>query len=168
MANDFSFCFASLLGWVDWLPIAAFERIRNFTLVLGLSGIATGILLYINHKRHLDRVLSEKPSERIANFEMRKFRRRAVTSVMITSVGLMMAALFWVTDAKVFSSFILMILTLLVGILGIAFVDMFSVGLHQIGTPDERSQKAMIEEYLQKRQKEKDAEEQAAKQTESK
>ena len=77
---------------------------------------------------------------------------------MITSVGCMLAALFWVTEAKIFAAFILMILTLLLGILGIAIIDLFSVGLHEIARPDE-SQKEKIQEYLRQREARKKEEE---------
>jgi hypothetical protein len=121
-------------------------------LALGIGGIAGGILLFINHKKFLDQQLASDANDRVKSFEMRKFRRRTIASAMITSAGTMMAALYWVTDVKVFSIFILMILSLLVGILGVAFFDLFSVGIQQIATPDERSQKAMIEEYLKNRE----------------
>ena len=131
--------------------LGAFESIRNYTLALGVGGIAGGILLFVNHKKHLDQKLASDANDRVKAFEIRKFRRRTVVSAMVTSAGTMMAALYWVTDVKVFSIFILMILSLLVGILGVAFFDLFSVGIQQIATPDERSQKAMIEEYLKTR-----------------
>ena len=72
---------------------------------------------------------------------------------MITSVGCIMSALFWVSDGRVFSIFILMTLGLLVAILGVAFIDMFSVGLHQIASPDQKAEQAMVEEYLRQREK---------------
>ena len=46
-----------------------------------------------------------------------------------------------------------MALGLLVGILLIAFIDMFSVGLHEIATPDQKAEKAMVDEYLRQREK---------------
>ncbi len=142
-------------GTNDWPTpslVGAFESIRSYTLALGIGGIAGGILLFINHKKFLDQQLASDANDRVKSFEMRKFRRRTIASAMITSAGTMMAALYWVTDVKVFSIFILMILSLLVGILGVAFFDLFSVGIQQIATPDERSQKAMIEEYLKNRE----------------
>ena len=141
-----------LTGLSDSLLVGAFENIRNYTLAFGIAGLAGGVLLFVNHKRRLDGVLVSGANERIKAFETRKYRRRTVVSSMVASAGCMMAALYWVTDAKVFSAFILMILTLLLGILGVALFDLFSVGLHQISTPDEDSQKAMIEDYLRKRE----------------
>ncbi len=46
-----------------------------------------------------------------------------------------------------------MILTLLLGIMGMALIDLFSVGLRQLGTPDKEAEKRMIEEYLRQREK---------------
>ena len=131
--------------------VGAFESIRNYALALGVGGIAGGILLFVNHKKYLDQQLASDANERVKSFEIRKFRRRTIVSAMVTSAGTMMAALYWVTDVKVYSIFIMMILSLLVGILGVAFFDLFSVGIEQIATPDARSQKAMIEEYLKTR-----------------
>ena len=134
------------------LLLAEFESIRNYTLAIGIGGIAGGILLFINHKRQLDTQLASDANERVKGFEIRKFRRRSAASAMIMSAGLMMAALYWVTEPKVFAVFIMMILTLLLGILGVALMDLFSVGIQQIATPDESSQKKMIEEYLKSRE----------------
>ena len=131
--------------------VAAFESIRNYSLVLGLGGMAAGVLLFINHKRRLVEMLASDSAERVKEYESRKYRRRATASAMIASVGCMLAALYWVIDARIFSVFIMMILSLLVGILGVALIDLFSVGLQQIASPDDQSRKAMIEEFLRKR-----------------
>ncbi len=149
----------SLLGASELLQglvftglIAAFDNIRNYALVLGIGGIAAGILLFFHHKRHLQEMLSSSVAERVKIYESRKYRRRATASAMIASVGCMLAALYWVHDARVFSMFILMILSLLIGILGVALIDLFSVSLQQIATPDDQSRKAMIEEFLRQRE----------------
>ena len=144
---------AALPGdWILSISVVGMQgNIRNYALAFGFAGIAGGVLLYINHKRRIDDVLVSDAGERVKKFEIRKYRRRTVVSSMVASAGCMMSALYWVTDAKVFSALILMILTLLIGILGTALFDLFSVGLHQIATPDEASQKAMIEDYLRLR-----------------
>lgn len=133
--------------------IGAFESIRGSALALGVAGIVGGITLFLNHRRHWEEVASSDAAQRIVKFELRKFRRRSINSGMITSAGLMMAALFWVTEERVFSVFILMILGLLVAILGVALIDLFSVGLQQIATPDPKAERAMVEEYLRQREK---------------
>jgi hypothetical protein len=142
----------TVIGMVFNVP----GHVRNYALAFGIAGLVGGVLLFINHKRRVNEVLASDASERVKTFETRKYRRRTVVSAMVASAGCMLAALYWVTDAKVFSAFILMILTLLVGILGVALFDLFSVGLHQIATPDEASQKAMIEDYLRKREEQAD------------
>ena len=108
---------SSVIGLLGLL--AAFENIRIYTLALGIGGIVGGILLFINHKKSLDSVLASDSADRVMEYEMRKYRRRATVSAMVASVGCMLSALYWVNDARVFSVFILMILSLLVGILGV-------------------------------------------------
>ncbi len=149
---------SSSLNFIIPLIAAAFDGVRGYSLFLGLGGLACGVLLFLNHKWHLDSVLESGVADRIKDFESRKFRRRAIASSMITSVGFMLAALYWVTEPKIFTAFILMILTLLLGILGIAIIDLFSVGLHEIARPDE-SQKEKIQEYLRQREVKKKEEE---------
>lgn len=133
--------------------LGAFENVKNVALAMGLGGLAGGIILFVNHKRHLATVLAKEKDKRIVAYENRKFRRRAIVSAMIASAGCMMAALYWVVDVRIFAVFILMILGLLVAILGVALIDLFSVGLHQIATPDPKAHKAMVEEYLRQRKK---------------
>lgn len=129
------------------------DSVRLYSLVLGIGTLAGGVLLLLNHKRQLDEVLGSRPESRIADFEQRKYRRRASASTMIACLGCLLAGLYWVTDEKVFAIFILMILTLLVGIFGLAIFDLFSVGLHHIATPDQKEQKKLIQEYLREREK---------------
>jgi len=138
---------------IPCLIVGVFENVRFYSLALGIGGLTGGILLFANHKRHLDSILASDADDRTRAFETRKYRRRAIVSAMIASVGCMMAALYWVRDAKVYSAFILMILTLLLGIMGLALIDLFSVGIQQIGTPDKDAEKRMIEEYLRQREK---------------
>ena len=132
--------------------LGAFEGIKGFSLVLGMGAVASGVFLFLNHRRHLAEVMSDAQKKRILAFEIRKYRRRTAISAMITSTGFMLAALNWVNEPRVFTVFILMILGLLLGILVIAFFDLFLVGLQQIATPDPKSQKAMIEAFLKQRE----------------
>ncbi|MFK7766442.1 MAG: hypothetical protein AB8B55_04425 [Mariniblastus sp.] len=157
-----SICFGDIVPVIadaSILVVAAFERARGSSLVLGLGTLAAGILLFLSHKRHLDSVWASNVADRIKDFESRKFRRRAIANAMITSVGFMLASLYWVTEPKILSIFVMMILTLLLGILGIAIIDLFSVGLHEIARPDE-SQKEKIQELLRQREAKKKEEEQ--------
>lgn len=133
--------------------LAASENFLVYTLALGLCGIVTGFLLLFAHKRAYVTAMRAEDSERIRSFESKKYRRRSIVSSMVASTGCMMAALFWVTEPKTFVIFILLILTLLLGILVIAFIDLFSVGLHTITKTDDAARKAMVEEYLRQRKK---------------
>lgn len=132
--------------------LGAFEGIKGFSLMLGIVAIASGLFLFLNHRRHLNDIMSDPQNKRILAFEIRKYRRRTAISAMITSTGFMLAALNWVNEPRVFTIFIMMILGLLLAILVIAFFDLFLVGLQQIATPDPRSQKAMIEAFLKQRE----------------
>ena len=135
------------------LLLGVTESIRGYSLGIGICGFIGGVFLFLSHRRHLDGVVNSDAPERIVKFELRKFRRRSIVSAMITSVGCIMSALFWVSDGRVFSIFILMTLGLLVAILGVAFIDMFSVGLDQIASPDQKAEQAMVEDYLRQREK---------------
>jgi hypothetical protein len=132
--------------------LGAFDGIKGVSLILGMFAVASGVFLFLNHRRHLTEVMSDTQNKRILAFEVRKYRRRTTISAMITSTGFMLAALNWVNEPRVFTVFIMMILGLLLGILVIAVFDLFLVGLQQIATPDPRSQKAMIEAFLKQRE----------------
>lgn len=135
------------------LLLGVTESIRGYSLAIGLCGFFAGVFLFLSHRRQWEQVANSDASDRVVKFELRKFRRRSIVNAMITSVGCIMSALFWVTDGRVFSIFILMTLGLLVAILGVAIIDMFSVGLHEIATPDQKAEKAMVDEYLRQREK---------------
>jgi len=129
------------------------DSIRGYSLAIGVCGFIAGVFLFLGHRRHFEEVVSSDASEKVVKFELRKFRRRSIVSAMITSVGCIMSSLFWVTQERVFAVFIMMTLGLLVAILGVAIIDLFSVGLQQIATPDQKAEKAMVEEYLRQREK---------------
>ena len=132
--------------------LASLENIRGFSLTLGVIGIATGIVLFAAHQRSYDGATRNESDERLRRFETRKFRRRATVASMVTSVGCLMAALNWVSEARVFLIFILIILSLLLGILGVAIFDMFSVSLQALTRDDGEARKQIVEEVLRRRQ----------------
>lgn len=138
--------------------IAEMASVQRYALVIGIGTFLGGVLLLLHHKRQLDEVLASDAADRITPYESRKYRRRALVSTLIASLGTMLASLFWVDDQRVFATIILIILALLVGIAGLALLDLFSVGLHQLSTPDEATQKAMIEAFLRDREKAKQEE----------
>ena len=142
-----------LLPFDSFHLVAEFGNVRTYSLLLGIGAFCGGILLLLNHKRTLDEIIERRESDRVVAYETRKFRRRASASTMIACLGCMLAGLYWVTDAKVFAIFIMLILALLLGIFGLALIDLFSVGLHHIATPDQKTQRKMIEDYLREREK---------------
>ena len=109
--------------------LGAFEGIKGFSLMLGIAAIASGLFLFVNHRRHLNDVMSDPQNKRILAFEIRKYRRRTAISAMITSTGFMLAALNWVNEPRVFTVFIMMILGLLLAILVIAFFEVSYIHL---------------------------------------
>ncbi len=155
---DLLWCDASdsasrLEQWHAFGFLAAGENVRGYSLVLGLIGIAVGVILLLAHKRIHDEAMQKEDKQRNLVFEQKKFRRRLAVSAMITSVGCMLAALYWVNDPRVFSVFIVLILSTLLGILAIAIFDMFSVGLQSLTRTDDAARKALVEEYLRQRKK---------------
>lgn len=140
------------------LLIGDLVDVQRYALAIGIGTLSGGVLLLFHHKRHMDRVLASDVTDRIKAFESRKYRRRAMVSTLIASLGTMLASLYWVNDQKVFVTIILITLGLLIGIMGLALIDLFSVSLHRLSTPDEATQKAMIEEFLRNREKSKENE----------
>ncbi len=140
-------------GLESFRLLAGTESVRVYSLLLGVFGIVTGFLLLVGHKKSFEQAMAREDQQRARVFEVRKYRRRSLVSSMVAAAGCMMAALFWVTDAKVFSVFILLILTTLLGVLGIAMIDLFSVGLNSLTRTDDAARKAMVEEYLRQRKK---------------
>ncbi len=119
-------------------------------LLLGLVTMLGGIVLMFRHQAHLRTTLDGVREERIRRFEIRKFRRRATVSAMIASVGVMIATMYWVTDSLVLSSLTFMTLFLVLGIFGMAMLDMFSVGVQHIAYGEKPvDEKDVAERYRQ-------------------
>ena len=142
------------------LLLADIETARVFALVIGAAAFVGGILLLFNHKRDLERSLDAGSTERQARFERRKFRRRAISSSLMASVGFLVGGFYWVTEQQVFAIFVTLILGLLGAISILAMIDFFSVGLKQLATPDENSERAMLEEIVRKHREAKEQNEQ--------
>ena len=126
---------------------------RQSILLIGLLAMFGGIVLMFRHRAHLREVLSvsRDPKERL--FEVRKFRRRATTSAMISSIGVMIASLYWATDGRVFGALIFMILILLVGVFGLAILDIMSVGVQHIAYGERTDEDELIRQYAEFRKK---------------
>jgi hypothetical protein len=108
--------------------------------------------LMFSHRRSLEEAFEEPLTGQKMNFENRKYRRRVFVAGLIASLGIMISAIFWVQEPRVFASLILIILSTLAAILGIALIDMYSVGLQALARTDQPDRKKLIEDYLKQRQ----------------
>ena len=124
---------------------------RLLSLLFGIGSFIGGIMLIFAHRRGLDRAAAEAETARNERFEVRKFRRRAFVGSLIASMGVTMAGLYWVTDPKLFSLFVLMILGLLAGISIIAMIDFFSVGIHTLTDTRAEDHKTLLHEYQRRK-----------------
>ena len=125
---------------------------QSLSLWVGIAIFIGGILLMFSHRRSFDEAFEQPLREQGVAFENRKYRRRVVVAGMITSLGIMISAIYWVEEPRAFASLILIIMGTLIAILGFAIIDMYSVGLQAIARTDDPNRKKMIEEYLKQRQ----------------
>ena len=119
--------------------------------MLGLGSLAGGVFSLLSHKRHLDEVVSSGEPERIQKYESRKYRRRAAASSLIASQGIMLAGIGFVDEPRTVAILVSIILLMLVGVLGVAMFDFFSVGLNEVTRKDDTARKAMVDEYVRQR-----------------
>lgn len=126
--------------------------IRQLTLFLGLVAFAGGCYLLMRTHRAYQFALAEETKEKARLFEFRKFRRRMVANSLIAAIGAMLAALYWIIEPRLFALMISLVLVSLLGVLGLAFLDLVSVGLRQIATPNDAARKALVQEYLRRRE----------------
>lgn len=143
------------IDFLDTLPILVgfSESAKNFSLLLGLGSIAGGVVSLFAHKHRIDEVFNSPHTKSELQFESRKYRRRAIASSMIASQGIMLAGIAWVDEVRTIAIFTSIILLLLVGILGIAMFDFFSVGINEIARKDDKARKALVDEYVRQRNK---------------
>ena len=131
--------------------VALSETATNFSLLLGAGSFIGGVLSLFSHKRHLDNVFETPHTARELGYEVRKYRRRAIASSLIASIGIMLAGIAFVDELRTVAIFISIILLMLVGVLGVAMFDFFSVGINEIARKDDKAQKAMVDEYVRQR-----------------
>ena len=138
---------------LDTLPVllGLSDNAKNFSLLLGAGSFAVGIVSLFAHKHRIDEVFNTPHTVSELQFESRKYRRRAIASSMIASQGIMLGGIAWVDDLHTVAIFISIILLLLVGIMGIAMFDFFSVGLNEIASKDDTARKALVDEYVRQR-----------------
>lgn len=144
MSIDFAF---------DLLPplIGLSETAKNLCMLLGVGSLAGGVLSLLAQKHQLDELIASKHTARELDYESRKYRRRAIASSLISSLGIMLAGMAFVDDLRTVAIFVSIILLLLVGVLGLAMLDFFSVGINEIARKDDTARKAMVEEYVRQR-----------------
>ena len=134
--------------------IAATESSREFALLLGLVTFIGGLLAMFSHQRSYKETF-ERPLKRSEIvFESRKYRRRIVVAALISSLGVMIAGLKWITEPRQFASLVLIILMTLVAIFGIALIDMYSVGLQAYAQKKDVNRKQLLEDYRQRKKAE--------------
>ena len=134
------------------LPLLQITSAQNLSLGIGILVFIGGLVLMFSHRRSFDEAFEQPITGQQVNFENRKYRRRVVVAGMIASLGIMIAAIYWVEEPRAFASLILIILGTLLGILGFALIDMYSVGLQALARTDEPDRKKLIEKYLKERQ----------------
>lgn len=144
----------TFIAEVSILAMFDADSTRAYMLLFGLAAFSGGILLMFRHQRSFQEASRRTTNERLRLFELRKFRRRMTASSMISAIGVMLASLYWADDPRVFAILISLVLVMLLGVLGLAFLDLFSVGLQQLANPDDSSRQAMVDEYLRKRKQE--------------
>lgn len=138
----------------DLLPVAFTlgDNVKGAAMVLGLLSLAGGVFSLLAQKRQLDEVYEGSPSDQEVRYESRKYRRRSMVSTLIASQGIMMCGVAFANDARTIAILVSIILLMLVGILGVAMFDVFSVGLKEIARKeDDSARKALVEEYARQR-----------------
>lgn len=134
------------------LLLSEISSVQGVSLWIGIAIFIGGILLMFSHRRSLDEAFEQPLTGQKINFENRKYRRRVFVAGLIASLGIMISAIFWVEEPRAFASLILIILGTLTAILGIALIDMYSVGLQALARIDQPDRKKLIEDYLKQRQ----------------
>jgi uncharacterized membrane protein (UPF0136 family) len=138
--------------------IAISQRLQTSSLVLGVIAVIAGLLLMRGHQAVFDGALTPSSTRGARNYEFRKLRRRTIVAALVTSVGFMLSAIYWVREVKVLAILTLLIILQLAAILVLALVDFLFVGLRAMTSPDGRRQREMFEQILRARQEEQSAE----------
>lgn len=121
-------------------------------LLMGISCFCVGILLMFHHRREWEASFEGGVDARTRKFEDRKFRRRAVLATMISSAGCIMASTFWLVDPRRWATMMGVLILMLMGIIALAFLDLFSVGLREITKGNETAHERMVQKYLELRE----------------
>ena len=122
-------------------------------LLMGISCFSVGVLLMFHHRREWEASFVKGVDARTLKFEDRKFRRRAVLATMISSAGCVMASTYWLVDPRRWATMMGVLILMLLGIILLAFLDLFSVGLREITKGNETAHQEMVQKYLELREK---------------
>lgn len=122
-------------------------------LLMGISCFCVGILLMFHHRREWEASFLSPVDARTRKYEDRKFRRRAVLATMISSAGCIMASTYWLVDPRRWATMMGVLILVLLGIISLAFLDLFSVGLREITKGNETAHERMVQKYLELREK---------------
>lgn len=134
--------------------LAALALRANVALLLmGIFCFVGGILLLLQHRREWLASLAERSDARTRRFEEQKFRRRALLTGMISSAGCLMTSMYWLVEPRLWATMMGVLLLVLLGIVGLAVIDLFSVGLREMTEPNPESQREMIRKCLELREK---------------
>lgn len=139
--------FVPLLGWN-----AEDDVIRATVLVVGLAALFAGVFLMRHHQREMARAEAAKLDARLFAIARRKFRRRMSSSLVIALIGVLLAALYWAVNPRVFAALILLTLFLLLLLFLMALYDMFHIGIEAIVDPRDEQRKELVEEVLRRRE----------------
>ena len=142
---------------IDQSPIifiAATEASRELSLLLGVATFIGGLLAMFSHQRAFKSTFQQPLKRSEVIFENRKYRRRVVVAALISSLGLMIASLKWITEPRPFASLILIILITLLAIFAMALIDMYSVGLQAYTRKKDPTRDKLIQEYMQRKSSE--------------
>lgn len=134
------------------LLLAISQRMQNSALVLGILGIVSGLLLMKWHQAVFQRHERQVSTIGTQNYEARKLRRRTVVAALVTSVGCMLAAMYWVRELKVLAILTLLIIFQLVGILVLAIIDFLFASIRNLTRPNPQRQREILEEILKQRE----------------
>jgi len=122
-------------------------------LLMGIGCFSAGILLMFHHRREWEASFQRPVDARTRKFEDRKFRRRAVLATMISSAGCIMASTYWLVEPRRWATMMGILILVLLGIILLAFLDLFSVGLREITKGNETAHERMVQKALELREK---------------
>jgi len=130
------------------------ERLGPLMLFCGIGLFVAGFMLMFRHLKYWQDVEAREKEARVRLFEYRKFRRRGTIACLMSVAGCAMTALYWAQEARVFAILTLFLFAALVSVLGLAILDLMSVGI-KMAEPDEKARKKMVEEYMRLKEKQK-------------